>query len=103
MNNLVLVRHGQSIWNKERRFTGWVDVDLTDQGVLEAVSAGKLIKELKIEFNLYFTSKLKRAIKTLEIYEASLPTAAFSASMIYQSFLTSFFLIKGVMIYGDKY
>ena len=67
MNNLVLVRHGQSIWNKERRFTGWVDVDLTDQGVLEAVSAGNLIKELKIEFNLYFTSKLKRAIKTLEI------------------------------------
>ena len=59
MNNLILVRHGQSIWNKERRFTGWADIDLTEQGKLEAEYAGQLIKELNIEFDAYFTSKLK--------------------------------------------
>ncbi len=67
MNNLILVRHGQSLWNKEKRFTGWADVELTDQGKLEAESAGKLIKNLNIEFHGYFTSQLKRAIKSLEI------------------------------------
>ena len=67
MNNLILVRHGQSLWNKERRFTGWADIDLTEQGRSEAKEAGKLIKELKIEFNSYFTSKLKRATESLEI------------------------------------
>ena len=46
MNNLILVRHGQSYWNKERRFTGWADIDLTEHGKLEAELAGKLIKEL---------------------------------------------------------
>ena len=59
MNNLILVRHGQSIWNKERRFTGWADVDLTKDGKLEAELAGQLIKALNIEFHAYFTSKLK--------------------------------------------
>ena len=67
MNNLILVRHGQSLWNKERRFTGWADIDLTKQGKSEAEQAGKLIKKLKIEFHAYFTSQLKRAINTLEI------------------------------------
>ena len=67
MNNLILVRHGQSLWNKERRFSGWADIDLTEQGRSEAKEAGKLIKELKIEFNSYFTSKLKRATESLEI------------------------------------
>ena len=67
MNNLILVRHGQSLWNQERRFTGWVDVNLTKQGKTEALQAGKLIKKLKIEFHAYFTSQLKRAINTLEI------------------------------------
>ncbi len=67
MNNLILVRHGQSLWNKEKRFTGWADIDLTEQGRSEAKEAGKLIKELKIEFNSYFTSKLKRATESLEI------------------------------------
>ena len=56
MNNLILVRHGQSLWNKEKRFTGWADIDLTDQGKLEAELAGKLIKDLNIEFQAYFTS-----------------------------------------------
>ena len=67
MNNLILVRHGQSLWNKERRFTGWADIDLTEQGKSEARTAGRLIKELNIEFNGFFTSQLKRAIKSLEI------------------------------------
>ena len=67
MHNLVLVRHGQSLWNKERRFTGWADIDLTEEGKAEAVRAGRLIKELNIEFQAYFTSQLKRAINSLEI------------------------------------
>lgn len=67
MNNLILVRHGQSLWNKERRFTGWADIDLTDQGKNEAKYAGELIKELKINFDEYFSSELKRAINTMEI------------------------------------
>jgi len=67
MNNLILVRHGQSLWNKERRFTGWADIDLTEQGKLEAKRAGELIKELNIEFQAYFTSQLKRATNSLNI------------------------------------
>ena len=67
MNNLILVRHGQSLWNQQRRFTGWADVDLTEHGRLEAKYAGQLIKELNIKFDAYFTSVQKRAISTLEI------------------------------------
>mgnify|MGYP003955386267 CR=1 FL=1 len=67
MINLILVRHGQSLWNKERRFTGWADIKLTSQGKSEAKNAGKLIKELNIEFDAYFTSKLVRANESLEI------------------------------------
>ncbi len=67
MNNLILVRHGQSQWNKERRFTGWADIDLTEEGKLEAQLAGELIKKLNINFDFYFTSELKRAINSLKI------------------------------------
>ena len=67
MSNLILVRHGQSLWNKERRFTGWADIDLTEKGKLEAKLAGKLIKELNIKFDFCFTSKLKRATNSLKI------------------------------------
>jgi len=67
MNNLVLVRHGQSQWNQESRFTGFYDADLTQKGQSEAEYAGKLIKKLDIEFNAFFTSELKRAINTLKI------------------------------------
>ena len=67
MNNLILVRHGQSLWNKERRFTGWADIDLTEEGKSEAKLAGKLIKDLNIEFDAYFTSGLKRAINSIKI------------------------------------
>ena len=67
MTNLILVRHGQSIWNKEKRFTGWMDVDLTEKGESEAKLAGQLIKELDIEFHTCFTSCLRRAEKSLKI------------------------------------
>ncbi len=67
MYKLVLVRHGQSTWNLENRFTGWTDVDLTDQGRSEAHSAGILLREGNYEFDLAFTSVLRRAIKTLWI------------------------------------
>ena len=67
MTNLILVRHGQSIWNREKRFTGWMDVDLTEKGKSEAKLAGQLIKELEIEFHAYFTSCLKRAENSLKI------------------------------------
>ena len=67
MGKLILTRHGQSIWNAENRFTGWVDVDLSQQGILEAKKSGQLIKNLKISINKSHTSFLKRAIKTLEI------------------------------------
>ena len=67
MHRLVLLRHGQSIWNKENRFTGWTDVGLTEQGVAEATAAGDLMKESGFAFDIAYTSVLKRAIKTLWI------------------------------------
>ena len=67
MNNLILVRHGQSLWNKERKFTGFMDIELTENGKSEARHAGRLIKKLNIEFDAYFTSELKRAINSLSI------------------------------------
>jgi len=66
MYNLILVRHGQSQWNLENRFTGWYDSDLTKKGIEEAQQAGSLIKDLNINFNFAFTSFQKRAILTLD-------------------------------------
>lgn len=63
---LVLIRHGQSVWNLENRFTGWVDVDLSSQGVEEAKQAGRELLAQKIDFDICFTSYQKRAIKTLQ-------------------------------------
>ncbi len=65
MSTLILVRHGQSVWNAENRFTGWVDVDLSEKGILEAQKSGQLIKNLNINIDFFYTSFLKRAIKTL--------------------------------------
>ena len=67
MSYLILVRHGQSVWNLENRFTGWVDVELSKNGREEASKAGKLIKNLKIDFGMFYTSYLKRANETLNI------------------------------------
>ena len=66
-HTLVLLRHGQSTWNLENRFTGWTDVDLSPQGVEEARTAGRLLREGGFEFDLAYTSVLKRAIKTLDL------------------------------------
>jgi 2,3-bisphosphoglycerate-dependent phosphoglycerate mutase len=67
MYKLVLLRHGESQWNRENRFTGWVDVDLSPKGIEEARSAGRLLRADGYDFDLAFTSVLKRAIRTLWI------------------------------------
>ncbi len=64
-HKLVLLRHGESDWNRENRFTGWTDVDLSPKGVEEARAAGRLLREQGFEFDLAFTSVLKRAVRTL--------------------------------------
>ena len=69
MSYLILVRHGQSIWNLEKKFTGWVDVDLTENGKLEAKKAGDLIKNQEIDVNLYYTSFQLRAKNTLKLIQ----------------------------------
>jgi 2,3-bisphosphoglycerate-dependent phosphoglycerate mutase len=67
MSTLVLLRHGQSRWNLENRFTGWVDVDLTQQGEAEAASAGTMLKAAGVAFDRAFASVLTRAIRTADI------------------------------------
>src|SRR4028118_1668096 len=67
MPTLVLLRHGQSDWNLQNRFTGWWDVDLSDKGVAEAAAAGQLLKERGLDFDRCFTSVLTRAIRTLHL------------------------------------
>lgn len=67
MYKLVLLRHGESVWNRENRFTGWTDVDLTDSGRTQARDAGRQIREAGIELDIAYTSVLKRAIRTLWI------------------------------------
>ena len=66
MKRLILIRHGQSLWNAENKFTGWVDSPLSDLGIQEAIKAGKLIKEFNIDIESAFTSFLSRAIDTLD-------------------------------------
>src|SRR5262249_62326165 len=67
MKTLVLLRHGESDWNRENRFTGWTDVDLSAKGVQEALSAGDEMKKAGYAFDVAYTSALKRAIKTLNL------------------------------------
>jgi len=67
MKKIVLLRHGESTWNKENRFTGWTDIDLTPKGIQEAQNAGQLLREHGFEFDIAYTSVLKRAIRTLWI------------------------------------
>ncbi len=66
MHKLVLLRHGESVWNKENRFTGWTDVDLSEKGIAEARAAGQTLKQEGYTFDVAFTSVLKRAIRTLQ-------------------------------------
>jgi len=65
MKQLVLIRHGESAWNLENRFTGWADVDLTQKGIDQAIAAGKSLKKAGYEFDIAYTSVLRRAIRTL--------------------------------------
>jgi 2,3-bisphosphoglycerate-dependent phosphoglycerate mutase len=65
MHKLVLLRHGESQWNLENRFTGWTDVDLTETGIAQAIKAGKVLKESGFEFDIAYVSVLKRALRTL--------------------------------------
>ncbi|MFI0347746.1 MAG: 2,3-diphosphoglycerate-dependent phosphoglycerate mutase [Chthoniobacterales bacterium] len=67
MNKLVLIRHGESLWNRENRFTGWTDVELTEKGIEEAKAAGLLLKQEGFTFDIAFVSVLKRALRTLWI------------------------------------
>ncbi|MBM31931.1 MAG: 2,3-diphosphoglycerate-dependent phosphoglycerate mutase [Chloroflexi bacterium] len=67
MAKVVLVRHGQSIWNLENKFTGWVDVDLSKNGEKEALNAGKILQQTDIKFDVVYSSILLRAVRTLEI------------------------------------
>lgn len=67
MYKLVLIRHGESVWNKENRFTGWTDVGLTKKGMREAIAAGKILKKEGYVFDFAFTSVLKKATKTLDL------------------------------------
>ena len=69
MSNLILVRHGQSVWNLQNRFTGWVDVELTKNGELEAKKAGNLIKELGINIDLFYSSMQLRAKNTMKLIQ----------------------------------
>ena len=72
MKKLILVRHGESLWNLEKRFTGWVDVDLTDNGKLEAKKSGELIKKEQLNIDLYYCSFQLRAKNTLKIIQDEL-------------------------------
>lgn len=67
MIKLVLVRHGESLWNKENKFTGWTDVELSDKGIKEAIDAGKKLKEDNYNFDIVYTSVLKRSIDTANL------------------------------------
>lgn len=67
MYKIVFMRHGESTWNLENRFTGWTDVDLTEKGRVEATFAGKVLKEAGLSFDLAYTSVLKRAVRTLDL------------------------------------
>ena len=91
MYKLVLIRHGESQWNLENRFTGWHDVDLTDTGVAQAKTAGQLLKDAGFTFDQAYTSVLLRAIKTLNIAQLTAaiplpkinPASAFSSRAIF--------------------
>tara|TARA_B100001179_G_scaffold213393_1_gene181982 strand:+ start:44 stop:766 length:723 start_codon:yes stop_codon:yes gene_type:complete len=108
MIHLILVRHGQSIWNLKKRFTGWVDVDLSEKGKLEACKAGNLIKKLDLKINSFFCSYQKRAIKTLELIlniihvKSNLITKAWELNERHYGELTGLNKDQMKKIYGEK-
>ena len=107
MSYLVLIRHGQSTWNLEKRFTGWVDVDLTENGQLEAKKAGDLIKGKNIEIDHYFSSLQKRAIDTLKLVQQKLNdkknfTKAWQLNERHYGVLTGLNKIEMIKKLGEK-
>jgi 2,3-bisphosphoglycerate-dependent phosphoglycerate mutase len=78
MSYLILVRHGQSVWNLEKKFTGWVDVDLTENGILEAKKSGELIKLQNINIDIFYSSSQLRAKNTLRLIKETLGDESFS-------------------------
>lgn len=108
MNNLILVRHGQSKWNLEKRFTGWTDIELTDQGIVEAKQAGKLIKDLDINISYFFTSLQKRAVHTIEIILDALKKDIKNITKVWELNEKSYGALTGLnkdemkKIYGEK-
>ena len=107
MSYLILIRHGQSTWNLEKRFTGWVDVDLTENGQLEAKKAGDLIKSKNIEINHYFSSLQKRAIDTLKLVQKALNdkksfTKAWQLNESHYGVLTGLNKIEMIKKLGEK-
>ena len=100
MIKLVLLRHGESQWNLENRFTGWTDVDLTAKGELEAKTAGKVLKENLFEFDLVYTSVLQRAIKTMEICLSEMGIDNIPINMI--NFINLLINVKSISIFDFK-
>ncbi len=80
----VLLRHGQSIWNLENRFTGWTDIDLTEKGRQEAVLAAQLLNDAGFRFDIAFTSRLKRAVETLQILQTELRQEVLPVQRLWQ-------------------
>jgi len=107
MSKLVLIRHGQSLWNLENKFAGWKDIDLSDNGIKEAINGGKLINKSNIEFDIAYTSVLKRAIKTLwyildEINQHWIPVyKTFELNERHYGGLTGLNKIETAKIHGD--
>ena len=108
MSNLILVRHGQSEWNLENRFTGWVDVGLSPKGKLEACKAGELLKEKNIKIDYFFSSYQKRAVNTLKLIHNTLRikdvqiTNAWQLNERHYGALTGLNKDEMKKIYGEK-
>ena len=107
MTHLILIRHGQSEWNLQKRFTGWVDIDLTAQGKLEACKSGELIKEHGLEIDYFFSSFQLRAINTLKLILNTLrikvePTKAWELNERHYGVLTGLNKEEMKKKYGEK-
>ena len=102
MGKIILLRHGQSEWNLENRFTGWTDVDLTDKGREEARAAGLKIKESGLEPRYYFTSYLKRAIHTLQIASEAMDREWVPVTKDWHLNERHYGALQGLKKYGDR-
>lgn len=108
MYKLVLIRHGESIWNKENKFTGWTDIDLSERGAAEAKRAGEILKKAGFTFDLAYTSVLKRAVRTLSLILGELELSAVPIQRTWRLNERHYGALQGLnksetaRIYGDK-